>query len=726
MFNKNKLIFALLSVLLFIPPAQSQGQDSFEKFITDKFEKFRAAVPREEIYIQTDRNEYISGEEVWLKAYLIDRQSGKLTDESRIAYLELLNMYDQPVIQKRIKLSEGTGPGEMVLPDTLSTGNYTLRAYTNWMRNFLPLNCFMKKINIYNAINTGNIITNRINSANDLLKQVEPADSAAAPEKDFELQVNNPGTGIIQLVAVSNDYFRARNGSTCYLFIHTHGIINLIRTLDLNDKYSFLNIPVETFIPGINHITVFDSGRRPIAEKFVYTAENKNQLINISSPDSCQRRDNISMDIRLGEIPEGSADSSSLSVSIVPKNGSPYFPDLKDYMVFGSEFGPLPDDILDKKLDEIPSQIMNKFLLTLKSNWIDWNVILSGDYPAVSSHMEKEYQFLTGRLIRKDSGLPESNKFMFLSSPGKQAIFQYAKTDNNGRYTFGIPLNEEIKNIIIQPERDGNNYSIEVGSAFSDKILSTNDSLKTQLKQRPDYIWKWGANYQIQKIYGIIYRSNPVLIGGSLLRPIRFYGKPDITLMMDDYIKLPVMEEVFFELLPGVFLRERRSGYEIYVVDAVGRRISDTPPILMIDGVVIDDPAIIANFNPDLVEEIDVVKEKYYVGDYLFNGIVNVITRDGDLSSITLPDYAVQLRNRVTDPVALFNMPDYSDPKVKMNTLPDFRNTLFWNPSVSTTGNKITRIEFPASDYTGDYEVNIQGITDNGDKISFKKNIRIY
>jgi hypothetical protein len=726
MSNKNKVIFALLSALLFIPTVHGQEQDSFEKYITDKFERFCKAVPREEIYIQTDRNEYISGEEVWLKAYLIDRHSGKLTGESRIAYLELLNIYDQPIIQKRVRLSGGSGQGEMVLPDTLSTGSYILRAYTNWMKNFLPFNCFEKKINVYNAINTSDIITAKTNSANDLLKQVEPADSAAAPEKDFELRVNNPGTGMIQLVAVSNDNFRARNGTICYLFIHTHGIINLIKTLNINDKYSFLNIPVETFNPGINHITVFDSQRRPIAETFLYTADMKNRTIVLNSPDSCKRRENISMDIRLGEISGRSADSSSLSISIVPKNSYPDFRDLKDYMVFGTEFGPLPDDIRGKKLDEIPSQIMNRFLLTLKSNWIDWDAIISGSYPAIRNNMENEYMFLTGRLLRKDNNQPQSGKFMLLSSPGKQAVFQYARTGPDGSFLFGIPLNEEVKNIVVQPEKDGQNYSIEIGSSFETNMQNDRDSIKIVKKENPDYIWRWSANYQVQQIYGITYRGNPDMTAGSVIKPRRFYGKPDIILMMDDYIKLPVMEEVFFELLPGVFLKNRRSGYEIYLVDAVGRRISDNPPILMVDGVVINDPSIIANLNPELVEEIDVVKEKYFVGDYLFNGIVNVITRDGDLSSITLPDYVVQLRFRVTDPVAKFSMPDYSDPDVKKDRLPDFRNTLYWNPSVGTSGNGKTHIEFPASDYTGDYEVNIQGITSRGDKISFKKNIWIY
>ena len=93
----------------------------------------------------------MAGEEVWFNAYLIDRQSNYLSINSRIAYVELLNADNRPVVQKRILIENGFGPGQITLPDTLSTGSYSMRAYTNWMKNFLTFNCFVKDINIYNA-----------------------------------------------------------------------------------------------------------------------------------------------------------------------------------------------------------------------------------------------------------------------------------------------------------------------------------------------------------------------------------------------------------------------------------------------------------------------------------------------------------------------------------------------------------------------------------------------
>ena len=103
-----------------------------------------------QVYLHIDRDKYIAGEDVWFSIYSTDPETGKLSSESAIAYIELLNPWSSPVIQKRFPLSGGRGNGVFLLPDSLSSGTYTIRAYTNWMKDFLPGNCFMHDIDIFN------------------------------------------------------------------------------------------------------------------------------------------------------------------------------------------------------------------------------------------------------------------------------------------------------------------------------------------------------------------------------------------------------------------------------------------------------------------------------------------------------------------------------------------------------------------------------------------------
>jgi hypothetical protein len=144
-----------------------------------------------------------------------------------------------------------------------------------------------------------------------------------------------------------------------------------------------------------------------------------------------------------------------------------------------------------------------------------------------------------------------------------------------------------------------------------------------------------------------------------------------------------------------------------------------------LDGVKINDAAIIAGLDPHNVEKIDVVKDKYAIGDYFFDGILNVITKSADFSCITLPEYMVRFPYRVIDPVLSFQMPDYSSEALINNSIPDFRNTLYWNPCLTPDEEGRIMLEFWTSDILGNYEINLQGINSEGEIISERKSFRI-
>ena len=90
------------------------------------------------MYLHIDRDKYIAGEDIWFSIYTLNTETGKLSAGSVVAYAELLNPWNVPVIQKRLQLSGGRGEGNFAVPDSVSSGTYTIKAYTNSMKNFLP------------------------------------------------------------------------------------------------------------------------------------------------------------------------------------------------------------------------------------------------------------------------------------------------------------------------------------------------------------------------------------------------------------------------------------------------------------------------------------------------------------------------------------------------------------------------------------------------------------
>lgn len=105
--------------------------------------------PQEKIYVQTDKAGYLSGERIWLRAHMVDALTHQPLYLSRYIYIELVNPLDDLV--KRIKIkpdSIGSYHGYINLDDDLAQGTYTIRAYTNYMRNMSEDYFFRKHVQV--------------------------------------------------------------------------------------------------------------------------------------------------------------------------------------------------------------------------------------------------------------------------------------------------------------------------------------------------------------------------------------------------------------------------------------------------------------------------------------------------------------------------------------------------------------------------------------------------
>jgi hypothetical protein len=160
------------------------------------------------------------------------------------------------------------------------------------------------------------------------------------------------------------------------------------------------------------------------------------------------------------------------------------------------------------------------------------------------------------------------------------------------------------------------------------------------------------------------------------------------------------------------------------VADPVDFSIYSTPPMLMIDGVIIHDASLIANLDPELVEKIEVVRDRYMIGDYIMYGLVNVITRVGKFSCVDLSDQAIRITWRNGGAGYSFPEPVLKDDE-KTRHIPDLRNTLYWNPSLKADKNNKYNVELRSSDFASQYIISIQGVSDNGKSFFIEKVMNI-
>ena len=110
----------------------------------------QAQTVKERIEAITDKDLYLSGEQMAIKLYTID-DTGQSTNLSRVAYVEL-NGDEENNLRVKVEMNHGQGQAVVKLPYTLATGTYRLTAYTRWMRNEGEKVFFHKQIGIVNSI----------------------------------------------------------------------------------------------------------------------------------------------------------------------------------------------------------------------------------------------------------------------------------------------------------------------------------------------------------------------------------------------------------------------------------------------------------------------------------------------------------------------------------------------------------------------------------------------
>jgi hypothetical protein len=153
-----KIVILSITIGFFVLAGYRYAPDLRVEKILHQLELFRIKYNQEKIYLHTDKNTYIAGENIWVKAYIINASDFLPDTVSKDVYVDLLDYSTKQVHTEILRNKKGFAQGYITLNDTLAEGNYQVRAYTNWMRNFDEGYFFSKTISFKNP-NYENVIT---------------------------------------------------------------------------------------------------------------------------------------------------------------------------------------------------------------------------------------------------------------------------------------------------------------------------------------------------------------------------------------------------------------------------------------------------------------------------------------------------------------------------------------------------------------------------------------
>ena len=105
----------------------------------------------ENVYVETDRPDYLAGDTIWFSAFVLDNLHMDSTSLSRVLYVDLINSDNSPEKHLKLIISNGRTYGDFALKKNAKNGIYRLRAYTQYMRNFQGEYLFEKEIQVHQS-----------------------------------------------------------------------------------------------------------------------------------------------------------------------------------------------------------------------------------------------------------------------------------------------------------------------------------------------------------------------------------------------------------------------------------------------------------------------------------------------------------------------------------------------------------------------------------------------
>ncbi len=770
----KKLILALAySVMTAIAVAQTSPTDLQQQFTSYQVNNYN-----EKIFVHTDKAFYLAGESMWFKLYCVDENFHKLSDISKVAYVEIINAENKAVLQAKISLDEGSGNGSFIIPSYIFSGNYILRAYTKWMENFDADYFFQTPITIINTLKAGIAKTEAKAKMYEVSFFPEGGNLVEGIQSKIAFKVvDENGNPVDCIGTITNG-----NNNVASFQSFKFGMGSFSLTPKAGETYNAIIKLADTTI----------TKQLPAAYKqgFVMDVENKDEIhINIAVSTNTNDNNvyllvhsqNVLKDFRQSIITNGNAaftiDKNKLADGI------------STITIFNAAKQPVCERLYFKKPVTklfIHSQADNPEYTARKPVNISINTTQNSNLPAIAnmsasvfmvdSLQSTNYNDILSYLLLNSElkGTITSPSYYFQTNTKEadeaadnlmmtqgwrrfkwEDIFQNKKpyfefipeheglvidgktTDAYGNAAQNIDVTltvpgEKFQLADAKTDASGNllfnvrkfygtdNIIIKADSNYKTTIAS---SFSNKFSQQSFSSFTFPAQLKGQ----VLFRSINAQADNSYLIDEKqhaysydaedtslFYGTPDKRYYLDDYTRFTTMEEVMHEYVIEVHVKKEGDKFSYRAFDALTKTFNDNDPLVLIDGMPVSDINRIMQFDPLKIKKLDIVARQYYFGNIVADGIVSYTTYHGDLADFPLNAGELAVKFDGLQREREFYSPVYNSDEQIKNHLPDVRNVLYWSPKIKTGADGKTSFNFYTSDITGKFACLIQGITADG------------
>lgn len=330
-------------------------------------------------------------------------------------------------------------------------------------------------------------------------------------------------------------------------------------------------------------------------------------------------------------------------------------------------------------------------------------------------------ELLSGTILSK-KGKELNHKSVAISISGSSFALKIAETDRLGKFTFILDKNPNLSNLVIQVlEEDRDDFSIildEINTIdlshlhFLPEFLLSS-KLKTAIEERSI------AN-QIENAY-YAKKKDSITISAS---SDSFFHPLEKVYVLDDYNRFPTMKETITEIVLEMYYKKEKNKYAIFLRNyAIPNMELYGAPLLLIDGLLIQDANELFDYNIENINKISLINEPYVYGPKTFGGVINITTKNQDYETRAKGDFIKNITIQRPVNQKKYYQPDYAPGNLN-SRIPDYRQQLLWLPETKFNSLENT-ISFYTSDIAGNFEIIIEGFTDTGIPVSIKDSFEV-
>lgn len=294
-----------------------------------------------------------------------------------------------------------------------------------------------------------------------------------------------------------------------------------------------------------------------------------------------------------------------------------------------------------------------------------------------------------------------ADALMFLSFPEDRSQLFTARTDSSGFFSFpSLPVHGE-RDVMVKTVDSLDTGYISLRNPFypgTEKNLyfpSAIDSAEELTLNELYTLWA------LQKGYGGIQWG----VSEAKNEAFRFFEDYDFHILLENFVDLPNMEEIFFEIVrPVLFVKENKKT-ELRVVDRISNRSLGGNPLFMVNGIPFDDPQIILDLDASRVKDLGVIARRYFMGGEIFDGVIVINTHNGKLAGKDIQ--SVHLLDKIYFPEE--NKNEELRTQALNRYQPYMPASIYRNPQVRFTGRDSGEFWWIAPDLPGEYEIRIKG-----------------